>query len=160
MGICGATISKNLLNKKQKNLLYKLKLFWNQAWHGFWCRSYELCSAQSECKNEHLDSFWVVKLAFLYILCFYRTRYHGLTRVTMHVHCVKSVRIIDLKYRGNLECWIRGKIRSHDILACTAKQCKQTELLSERKSYEEKKYCSSNEIELFNQIVYIHYQNF
>ena len=46
---------------------------------------------------------------------------------------------IELKYRGNLECWIRSKIWSHDILACTAKKCKQTELLSERKSYEEKK---------------------
>ena len=34
---------------------------------------------------------------------------------------------------------MHGKIWGHDISACTAKEnCKQTELLSERKSYEEK----------------------
>ena len=50
---------------------------------------------------------------------------------------------------------MHGKIWSHDIFACTAKKCKQTELLSERKSYEEKRYCTWKQIELFNQILYI-----
>ena len=36
------SLSKNLTNKKQKNLRHILKFFWNQDWHGFWCRSYEL----------------------------------------------------------------------------------------------------------------------
>ena len=30
-----ASISKNLTNKKQKNLLYMLEPFWKQARHGF-----------------------------------------------------------------------------------------------------------------------------
>ena len=51
-----------------------------------------------------------------------------------------------------------GKIWSHDIFACMAKKkekkLKQTELLSERKSYEEK-ILFMNQTELFNKIVYI-----
>ena len=42
LGLCSASISKNFTSKKQKNLLYVLKIFWNQAWHGFLCSSYEL----------------------------------------------------------------------------------------------------------------------
>ena len=51
-----------------------------------------------------------------------------------------------------------GKIWSQDIFACMAKKkkkkLKQTELLSERKSYEEK-ILFMNQTELFNKIVYI-----
>ena len=40
--IWGIAVQHLSLNKKQKNLPHVLKFFWNQAWHGFWCRSYEL----------------------------------------------------------------------------------------------------------------------
>ena len=38
-----------------------------------------------KCKNEHLDSFRVVNLAFWYLLFFYRTRYHGLPWVIIRI---------------------------------------------------------------------------
>ena len=65
--------------------------------------------------------------------------------------------IIELKYGGNLECWMRGKIGSHDIFACTAKKKKmQTNWVIKREEKSRrKKYCSWNQIELFTQIVYI-----
>ena len=42
LGLCGRSISKSLTKKKQKNLLYILKFFWNPTWHGFWRRTNEI----------------------------------------------------------------------------------------------------------------------
>ena len=55
---------------------------------------------------------------------------------------------------------MRGEIGGHDIFACTAKKkkCKQTELLSERNSYEEKNAVHETKLNLIK--LYIYYQNF
>ena len=59
---------------------------------------------------------------------------------------------------------MRGKIGSHDIFACTAKKkkrekSKQTELLSERKSYEEKNTVHETKLNYLMKL-YIYYQHF
>ena len=60
---------------------------------------------------------------------------------------------------------MRGKIGSHDVFTCTAKKkkkkkkSKQTELLSERKSYEEKITVYETKLNYLIKL-YIFYQNF
>ena len=107
LALCGASVSKNLTNKKQKNLLYiqlyiyssffesKLDMVLMQKlWISIIWETHFKCSTQSEYKNELLDSFTVVNLAFWYLLCFYRTRYYGLPLVNImsyFQHITRSV---------------------------------------------------------------------